>query len=81
MKKLSHRPEILFVLRNMNDTDPKNVATSALSIKKELEEVAKVNKVDLKSCLSFNESESLILMRNAFNDNIVYGKNSQKIFL
>ena len=43
----SHKPELLFCLRNMADTNTDKMNEALVAIEKELNDVAKINKVSL----------------------------------
>jgi len=47
LKELNHKPELLFCLRNMADTNSDKLSEALQAIEKELKEVAKMNKVQL----------------------------------
>ncbi|KAL4499617.1 hypothetical protein ABPG73_009167 [Tetrahymena malaccensis] len=81
LKELSHKPELIFCLRNMIDTDQSKMTEALVAIDKELNEVAKINKVQLQQCLDFKGKDSLVLMRSAFNIETVYSQQDDKTLL
>jgi hypothetical protein len=52
----------------MKDTKTENLEESITKIRQELEEVAKINDIQLNECLDFRGEESLILMKDAFTN-------------
>ncbi|KAL4487946.1 hypothetical protein ABPG72_022806 [Tetrahymena utriculariae] len=81
LKELSHKPELIFCLRNMVDTDQSKMTEALVAIEKELNEVAKINKVQLSQCLDFKGKDSLVLMRSAFNIETAYSQQDDKTLL
>ncbi|CAF1228226.1 unnamed protein product [Rotaria sordida] len=71
------RPIIIFVLRNMMDLNINKQREMIDNVKKELQEVTELTKLNLSQVLDFKEEKAFFLMFTAFNKDFVYNKGEE----